>query len=388
MRLQSVTKATPQPAVIWNDYLTETLSDRLRHIHPRPPTPPRPSQKRLEEEGEAYWDGSQVDDGELEEGTVDDCAKGEDSPLSNRLYTQEELVILTHKIFGDEDEEDDGAFWDDTDGAPWATKDHPAMDEGAGVDHQGQENDTGGQTGEKANEESKLDGLFGPTSDVCLSIPSKDSLPCSHQDTDDDQNVEIVQGVLEAAAGSAIVNTSDGVNSSSDDTPPTTTPSTLPTSPESPCTALRPSPPTQHPPLPESGFGSLSTIGDALVGNLQLGESPEAHTGANDDLSDPVPGSTTQVDPADELEPSKPAVVIPNDEKPHCHTIRRVIWKKGLPEFGPTRPGFFSAVSISSSVDESLGKRKRSREDDGDECERAFSPAPVPQSDHQLPRPR
>ena len=87
-------------------------------MHPRPPTPPRPSQKRLgEEEREAHWDedgtdegasdstsdyeirnkeatareGSQVDDDKLKEDTAEDCPKGEDSPQSNRLYTQEEL---------------------------------------------------------------------------------------------------------------------------------------------------------------------------------------------------------------------------------------------------------------------------------------------------------
>ena len=390
MRLQSKTKTIPQPAFIWNDYLTETLSDRLRYTHPHPPTPPRPSQKRLEEEGEAQWDGSQVDDGEFEEGAVDDSAKGADSPRSNRLYTQEELVTLTRKIFGDENEEDDEAFWDDTDGSLWTANDHPARDEGAGVDHQDQENDTRGQSGEKANKGSKLDGLFGPTSDVCPLTPSKDGLPHSHQDKDDDQNVEIVQGVSEAAPGSAIVDTSDGVNSSTDNTPPTATPSTLPTSPESSCTVLRPSAPTQHPPPPESGFGTLSTIEDALVGNLQPGESPEAHTGANDDLSDPVSVPTTQVDPseAEELEPRKPAVVIPSEEEPHCNKIRHIIRKRRLPEFSPTRPGIFSAITINSSDDAPLGKRKRSREDDGDECERAFSPSPIPQSDHQLPRPR
>ena len=37
----------------------------------------------------------------------------------------------------------------------------------------------------------------------------------------------------------------------------------------------------------------------------------------------------------------------------------------------------------SSSDDASLGKRKRSREDDGDDGERVFSPASVSQSNHQ-----
>ena len=406
MRLQSQTKVIPQPIVTRNDYLGGTLSDWCRHTHthPRPPTPPRPSQKRLgEEQGEFHWgrdgnsmhfpstttndadwdedrieegagdgtsnykirnekattwEGSQVDDGELDEGMADDCTKGEDSPRSNRLYTQEELAILTRKIFGDEDDEVDGAFWD-ADGTPWAAIDRPAKDEGAGVDHQDQESDTGGQSGEsggQANEESKVDGLFGPTSNTCLPTWSKDGLPCPRQDEDDDQNVEVTQDVLEAAAvaSSATVDISDGVNSSNDDTLPTTntntTTSTPLTSPESPCTALRPSPSTQRSPS-ESSFGTLST------NDLQPGGQPEVHVGANVDLSDPVPVPTTQVE---ELEPCKPAVVIPGEEEPHCNTTRHIIRKKGLPEFSPTRPGIFSALIVRSSDDASLGKRKRS----------------------------
>ena len=186
-------------------------------------------------------------------------------------------------------------------------------------------------------------------------------------------------------ASSATIDTSDGVNSSKDDTPPTTTTtsntSTPSTSPESPRTALRPSPP------PESGFGTLSTNDDAPIGNLQPGESLEAHAGANVGRFDPVPVPTTQVDPSEELEPRKLAVVIPSEEEPHCSTIRHIIRKKGLPEFSPTRPGIFSAASTNSPDDASLGKRKRSRGDDGDEGERAFSPASVPQSDHQVLRP-
>ena len=143
---------------------------------------------------------------------------------------------------------------------------------------------------------------------------------------------------------------------------------------------LHPSPPTQHPPPLESGFGTLSTIG-----NLQPGESLEAYTGANDGLCLCQP---RQVDPSEELGPCKPVMVIPSEEESHCNTIRHVIRKRGLPEFSPTRPGIFSAVTINSSDDAPLGKRKRSREDDGDECERAVSPSPVPQSDHQVPRPR
>ena len=323
-----------------------------------------------------------MDDGELQEGTADDGPKGEDSPRSNRRYTREELAVLTRKIFGDEDEDDDGEFWD-ADSAPWAASNHPAKDEGASVDHPDQESDTRGQSGEseaKANKESKLDGLFGPTPNLCLSTQSTDGLSPSHQHEDDVQDVE---DVLAAAANSAPVDRLEGVDLAIDDTPPTTTTSAPPISPEHPRITLCTSPP----PL-DDGVGALSTFDDGLIGNLQPGESPEAHAGVKDDLSDPVPVPTTQVDLSEALEPCKPAVVISSEVEPHCNTIRRIIRKRGLPEFSPTRPGIFSAVSFHSSDDAPLGKRKRSREDDGDECERAFGPAPVPQSDHQVQRPR
>ena len=183
MQLQSKKQEIPPPAITYNDYLSDSSSNQYRHMQPRPPTP---SQKRLGEEGEVHWDGIQVDDSELE-GTADDSTKGEESSRSNRLYTQEELVVLTRKIFGDEDEEDDGQFCE-ADGATWAAIDHPAKDEGAGVDHQNQENDIEGQSGEskgKANEESRLHGLFGPTSNVSLSAPSEGGLPRSPQDEGD-----------------------------------------------------------------------------------------------------------------------------------------------------------------------------------------------------------
>ena len=385
MRLKSKKQEIPQPIIICNDDLSEALSDRLRHTHPRPPTPPRRSQNRLgegEEEEATGREGRQVDGGELEEGTDDDCIQGRDSPRPTRLYTQEELEILTRKIFGDEEEEEDGEFWDDAGGAPWATINHPAKDEGAGVDCQDQESDTGGQSGEstgKANEESESDGLFGPTSNLCPSTRSEDGLPRSHQDADD------VQDGLESAANSATVDTSNGVDSSSDDTPLTTTTSTPPTSPKYPRTALHLSPPPQQPPPLNNGLGALSTIDDASIRNLQPGE---AYTGDNDGLSDLVPVPTAQVDPPEELGPCKPAVVIPSEEEPHCNTTRRIIRKRGLPEFSPTRPGLFSAVIISPADDAPLGKRKRSREDEGDEVESAFSPAIVSQRDHQVPRPR
>ena len=345
------------------------------------------SNYKIRHEKARPWEGSQVDDGELE-GTANDCTEGEDSPRSNQLYTQEELVMLTRKIFGDEEDEADGTFWDDADGALWAAIDHQAKDEGADLDHRDEQSDTGGQSGEsegKAVEESKLEGLFGPTSNITfLPTSPKDGLLRSHQDEDDGQNVEVTQDVLEAAAvaSSATVDISDGVNSSNDDTPPTTntntTTSTLLISPESPCTALRPSPPTQRPPQSENGFGNHST------NDPQPGELPEGHAGVNVNLSD-EPVRTTQVE---ELEPCKPAVVILGEEESHCNTTRHIIRKKGLPDFSPTQPGIFSALIVRSSDDASLGKRKRSWEDDGDEGEEAFSLASVLQRGHQGLRPR
>ena len=411
MRLRSEVNTIPRPSVICNDDLSETSSERLRHAYPCPPTPPRPSQKRLGgEEEESHWDsngnsintplstanitgwdedgndedadnatskfkirseettareGSQVDDGELE-GMTDDCTKGEDSSRSSRFYTQEELVILTRRIFGDDDEEVDAAFWDDGDGAPWAAVDHPAKDEGTSVDHQDQESDTGelsevGECEGKANETSKSDGLFGPTSNFCLSTSSKEGLPRSQQGEDDDQNAEVAQDVLDTAAGSAPLNTSDDVNSSEDDTPPTTTTSTLFTAPESPRTAITPSPPVQCPLPSERGFGIRLT----------------------------KCGSPTQlVPPAEEMEPCKPAVVTPSEEERHHGTMRHIIRKKGLPEFSPTRPGIFSAQILNSSDPAPLGKRKRSQEDDEYEGEKAFSSASIPQRDRQILCPR
>jgi hypothetical protein len=384
MRLRSETKAVPQPTVTCSDYLSKTLSERLQHAHPRPPTPPRPSQKRLvEEEEESRWDddvncmsvlptaannagwdedgidevaggatskhrirdeetaargGGQVDDDEIEEGTADDCTKGEGSPRSTRLYTQGELVILTRKIFGDEDGEDDGVFWEDT----GATIDHPAKNEGACVDQQDQRSDTGEQSEESEGKASKPDGLFGPTSNFCLSTSSKDGLPRSHQDEDDDRTAEVVQDALETAAGSATLNTSGGVSSSEDDTPPTTTASTPFTSTEAPRTALSLSTPMQCPMSPESGFGNRLTKGGAPTGDLWPGKSPEADAEPNEGLSDSLPLPASQLDPSTgEMEPSKPAAVAPSEEEPHCNTIRRIVRKRGLPEFSPTRPGIF-----------------------------------------------
>ena len=428
MRLHPEVKAIPQPTVTWDE--DKTSPERLRH--PRPPTPPRPSQKRSgEEEGESHWDddgnhmnappttannagwdedrtdevsddatskdkirneeatsgeGSQVDDDELKDDMADDCSKGGDSPQSTRIYTQEELAILTRKIFGDEDDDDDGAFWDDADEAHWTTIDHPATDEGASVDRQDRESDTGEQSEESEGKTSKSDGLFGHTSNFCLSTSSKDSLPRSHQDDDDGQTAEVVQGVLETVASSATVDTSGGVNSSEDDRPPTMTTPALLTSPKSPRTVLSPSLPTHRLLPPEGGIGIRLTKGGAPTGNPQPGESLEVDAEPSEGLSDRLPSPATPLDPsAEEMEPRKRAAVAPSEEEPHCKTIRHIIRKRRLPDFSPTRPGIFSAPNTKSSDAASLGKRKRSREDDEYEGEAAAS---IPQRNHQVLRPR
>ena len=400
MGLQSNTKAIPQPTVIRNGTSGEVLSERFRHAHPRPPTPPCPSQRRREShfdgDGNSVnispttnnvgWDQDGIDGGVDE---ADDGTKGGDSPRSTRLYTQEELVILRRKIFGDEEGEGDGTFWDDaddTDGAQWATLDHPEKDERDSM------NDAGKQPEEsegKANETAESDGLFGPTSNFCLPTSSKDGLLRSHQHDDDDQTTEVVQDVLETAAGSASIHTSDGVNPLEDDIQPTTTTSMPFTSQEPPRTTLSPSPSTQLPLPLESGFGIRLTKGGTPTGNLQPGGSLEADAEPSEGLSDPLPLPATQLDPStEEMEPRKPAAVAPSEEEPHCNTIRRIIRKRRLPEFSPTRPGIFSALILNSSDAASLGKRKRTQDDDEYQEEAAFSSTPNPLCDRQVLRPR
>ena len=170
------------------------------------------------------------------------------------------------------------------------------------------------------------------------------------------------------------------MNSLGDDTPPTTTTPALFTSPESPRTAIGPSPPTQRPLPPESGFGIRLTKGGSPTGALRPGKSPEADDGLNGGLSDSPVLPATQLDPSvEEMVPRKPAVVTPSEEELQCNTICHIIRKKGLPEFTPTRSGIFSAQIVNSSDAASLGKRKRIREDDGYEGERALSFASIPQ---------
>ena len=121
--------ATPVPR---SDHLDGTSQDSFRHAVPRPPTPPRPSQKRLGEE-EAWGDdnnenaddtaanGSNQNEEAAANSPVDGrelavADKEKDPQEQKRVRTQEETAILERMIFGDEDEELDEAFWE-TDGA-------------------------------------------------------------------------------------------------------------------------------------------------------------------------------------------------------------------------------------------------------------------------------
>ena len=96
-------------------------------------------QNKIRNDETTAREGSQVDDDGLE-GMANDCTKGEDSPRSTQLYMQEELVILTHKIFRDEDEKDMGRS-----GTTRTVHCRLLL---PGVDHQVQESDTGEQSGE------------------------------------------------------------------------------------------------------------------------------------------------------------------------------------------------------------------------------------------------
>ena len=56
-----------------------------------------------------------------------------------------------------------------------------------------------------------------------------------------------------------------------------------------------------------------------------------------------------------------------SEEEQRCNTMLRIIRKIGPPKFGRTRSFNFSIPAVVSSDDGFLGKRKRSREDDGDD---------------------
>lgn len=334
MRLHPATRTLPQPLALSDDDLGEA-SPGPRAV-PRPPTPPRPSQKRLDiEKSHWYEDGHNLDEnaddaatndktqneaaaasspmgpGELSEGedpTVDDRTRKEDSSGSSQICTQEELANLTRMVFGDEDEELDESFWDDADGAPRAAITHPGSHERAGVmDQQHKEGNTGG-TSEEA---SKLDRLFGPTPNTCLLTSS----PRSHQDEDEDRNAAVVQDILEVAAGSATIDTSDSARSTENDTSPGAITSTLATSPEPSYPALNHPSPTQHSPPPESED-------EAPTGNLYPRDSLEADAGiwevlsAHNGISRTIEASTTKYRTRITSPEVQPALVAPTPGAP------------------------------------------------------------------------
>ena len=357
MHIHEGTIEVPQPS------MDGTSLPSFRHPIPLPPTPPRPSQRRLdEEEAISCWgnDSNSVDgnaddtatneqirneeaaasspmDGDgLSKAVVDNRTR-EDSPAQNRVRTQEERAALEHMIFGDEDEELDEAFWE-ADGALQMAVAHPGKYEGASATEEQER-----ESEESEGEASKSDGLFGATS---TTFPSTTSEPRSHQD-ERDRNAANVQGIPEVAADSASVDTLASVENASP-TPATSTPttSTLLTLPEPARTTFDPSSPTNYPTSPEAPTG----------------------IGANEDRPDPVSVPITPVNPnAKELEPFKPVVVARSAGAPQCNTMRRIIRKMGLPGFTQTRSSIFSIPAVTSSDDGSLGKRKRSREDDRDD---------------------
>jgi hypothetical protein len=343
MRIHKTTTPVPR-----NDHSDGTSPDTFRGAAPRPPTPPRPSQKRLgEEEALACWgdDSNENADDTAANGIIQNEEAAASSPVDGRelceavadkdkepleqkrVRTQEERAILERMIFGNEDEELDEAFW---------------------------ETDEGG-----ANEASKSDGLFGSTSTTWPSTVSEDGRPRSHQ-SEEDGNSAVVQGISGAEGGSASVDTSDGVRSS-ENASPTVPTSTLPTLPEPSHTAFNPSSPKNHPTSSESGFGVRPTKDEALTGILHPVE-------VNDGRLDPVPVPITPVSPfIEELEPCKPAVVARSEGEPQCNTMRRIVRKMGLPEFSRPLSFIFSIPAVASSDDGFLGKRKRNCEDDRDD---------------------
>jgi hypothetical protein len=194
---------------------------------PRPPTPPRPSQKRLGEEGaSSYWgDDSNENAGDtIANGTIQNEEAAASSPVDGRelceavadkekdpleqkrVRTQEETAILERMIFGDEDEELDEAFWETDEALQTAVTD-PGEHEGASAPEQqdGGRGDTtetgvGRECGREADGASKSDGLFGSTSTTWPSTASEDGHPRSHQG-EEDGNAAVVQGVPGAVAG-------------------------------------------------------------------------------------------------------------------------------------------------------------------------------------------
>ena len=195
IQLQPKTQTIPHATVASN---SETSPDWRQNLVPLPPTPPQ-----LEGEESCHWsgdshisptttaDGAERYEGVIDKGsngaTTDENERNEEAMASEadliefeegvrtqegeslcpkRVYTQEELAILTQEIFGDEEEEDDAAFWDDADGASRYSREHK-LSCASVMSQQDGDNDTGGDKGESGGKEaSKLDGLFGPTSNT------------------------------------------------------------------------------------------------------------------------------------------------------------------------------------------------------------------------------
>jgi len=426
MRLQPEGNSIPQSTVARNGHLSEIPSDQLGPVIPLPPTPPGPSQNRLEEErDDSEWNGdghygtpTTADGAERRENMIDGCGNGTtacektldedavtreggpvddgdfreavrdrtldgDSLCSKRVYTPEELAVLTYKIFGGDDEEEDAAFWDDADVAPQAAIDLPG--EHDEVDMVGQQGETSdiepGESEGEAEETSRSIRLFGSTSNICSSTsPSPDgSHPDAHQDEEEGGNATNMQGALDAVAGSAAIDASEGLSSSdNDDTLSATTTSAVRTPLGPPLNSPNPSSLAQpSSPLPESGLGTGSNKDQAPIGNSWPGKSLEAGAGVDVDHSDLVPIPVAQGNPPAELEPRMAAINDPS-------TRRLSIRKKGLPDFRPTRPGIFLTVALDTSDNPFLGKRKRSREDD--EGEHATTAGSASDREVLLPR--
>ena len=362
-------------------------SPELRQLYtPLPPTPPRRSQKLLgggsNQSGDGHHEPPVTDGAEWREdmigrgtnggeeqdeeatagegslGDNSEDTQGEDSPGSKRVYTQEELVILTRRIFGDDEEEEDATWWDDVDGAPNATIDHPGK-QGVShtdtVDQQGEESDIGEESGEGGGVQvTRLFGtIFGPSSSTPR--PSKElerRHPRAHE------HAEVVQDVLEPTVHSAT-----GVKSPENDKPRITITPTLTASPECHCAPLSSSTHAQRTSLrPGSSFGIFSSKAATPVRDPKPRNSPKVDVIVDRNLFgiNPLPAAT-QVNPPG-LEPSKRPVATTRDELPQCNTTSRMDRRNGLPEFSPTRPSVFS-----TPVPENIPTRKRKRNCEDDE---------------------
>jgi hypothetical protein len=381
--------------------------DWLRYAVPLPPTPPRPSQKRLEEEEQSSGGHSApaiMTDGAGGEGTIGEDADNtsaseaegsdeqdgdgetsdgmqEDSP---RVYTKEEME---RKIFGEEGEEEDPAFWDVDRTVPPAvvqSGEHMVADASAT-----DEESDGGSEGE-VEAESKSDGLFGSPSNV---TSTSDVHPHSQQKDETDENASVADGTLgaatEPAADLAVVDALDGGNSSENVTLPTVITSPLtapsPTPLNSSTFSLSAQPPS---PLSKSGSRTRLTNDEAPTGDSSTEDLLKVDTIVIGNPSVVITVPCAQSPPPEEVEPCKPVVVAKSEEEPTCSMTRRVVRKKRSLDFNPTRPGLFSGPTSDSPSDIPLGKRKRSRDDDGDETEMASGGSSDPLRDREGPLPR